>query len=390
MNRRWLAALFCVLLLSGCDNSVTSSSNSPNTSSAWSVSASASPGNMSSAESATASTSSESSSEPQSTSSQEEASSASEQSRSESAQSSSEPHSSEVSSSPLSTPSSSSVESVPQEEPAVVVIPDIPMPSSPGTQTAKAANGSIDYSNAKYGYISACYTGNKGKCKLRIEANGETYDHDLDPNGKTEYYPLSMGSGQYRVTLFERIEGTSYSVVLRQEFQADIEDSLSPFLYPNRYIMYDKNSACTYKAAEVCAGKSGTIDKIAAVFVWVTDNITYDYDLAATVKSGYVPNPDDTVAKKKGICYDYASLMAAMLRSQGIPSRLVIGYASPDIYHAWNEVYTKETGWITPELLLKESGYNLVDATFYAGSSDKKKISEYITNTGNYSAVYYY
>ncbi len=288
------------------------------------------------------------------------------------------------------TVSSTTIASKPEEKPAVVVIPEVPMPSSPGTQIAKAANGSVDYSNARYGYISACYTGDRGKCKLRIEANGDTYDHDLDPNGKTEYYPLSMGSGTYKVSLFERIEGTSYSVVLRQEFRADIENSLSPFLYPNRYVSYSKGAASTYKAAEVCAGKSGTIEKISAIFGWVTDNISYDYELQATVKSGYVPDPDTTIAKKKGICFDYASLMAAMLRSQGIPSRLVIGYASPDIYHAWNEVYTKETGWITPELLLKNSGYNLMDATFYAGTSDKKKISDYISNNGNYSAVYYY
>ncbi len=289
-----------------------------------------------------------------------------------------------------STVSSTTIESKPEEKPGAVVIPDVPMPSSPGTQIAKAANGSVDYSNTRHGYISACYTGDKGKCKLRIEANGDTYDHDLDPNGKTEYYPLSMGSGTYRVSLFERIEGSSYSVVLRQEFQADIENSLSPFMYPNRYVNYSKGAASTYKAAEVCAGKTGTIEKIGAIFVWVTDNVAYDYDLATTVKSGYVPDPDATIAKKKGICFDYASLMAAMLRSQGIPSRLVIGYASPDIYHAWNEVYTKETGWITPELLLKNSGYNLMDATFYAGTDDKKKISDYISNNGNYSAVYYY
>lgn len=286
--------------------------------------------------------------------------------------------------------SSKSTTSEKEENPPKVVIPDVPMPSSPGTMIAKAANGSIDYSNARYGYISACYTGDRGKCKLRIEANGDTYDHDLDPNGKTEYYPLSMGSGKYKVSLFERIEGSSYSVVLRQEFEANIDNSLSPFMYPNRYVNYSKGSSSTYKAAEVCAGKTKTIEKIAAIFVWVTDNITYDYNLAATVKSGYVPNPDNTISRKKGICFDYASLMAAMLRSQGIPSRLVIGYASPDIYHAWNEVYTKETGWITPELLLKNSGYNLMDATFYAGSDDKKKIASYISNNGNYSAVYYY
>lgn len=79
-----------------------------------------------------------------------------------------------------------------------------------------------------------------------------------------------------------------------------------------------------------------------------------------------------------------------MLRSQDIPTRLVVGYASPDIYHAWNEVYTTETGWITPQLLLSIKGYNTVDATFYAGADDKSAISQYISDSGNYSAIYYY
>ena len=79
-----------------------------------------------------------------------------------------------------------------------------------------------------------------------------------------------------------------------------------------------------------------------------------------------------------------------MARSQGIPTRLVVGYAADNIYHAWNEVWTDETGWITPELLLSRKGYNIVDATFYAGSSNKAKIAEYIQNSGNYAALYYY
>ena len=40
-----------------------------------------------------------------------------------------------------------------------------------------------------------------------------------------------------------------------------------------------------------------------------------------------------------------APLMAAMLRSQGIPTRLEIGY-SKDAYHAWVSVYIEDIGWI--------------------------------------------
>lgn len=314
--------------------------------------------------------------------------------------------SSESSTSTESEPSSSSTEPPPEssteqssssssepdpEPPPVVVIPDVKTPTSPGTELFTGANGAVDYSNASQGYISAQYTGSSAKAKLRISANGQEYNHDVNVNGATEYYPLSFGSGTYAVTLFEQIPGsTRYAEVAQGSFDAQLTSSLSPFLYPNRYVNYGQGSDVVFKGAELCAGKTATIDKIAAIFTWVSENVTYDYDLAATVTTGYVPDPDRTLSRRKGICFDYASLIAAMLRSQSIPTRLVIGNASPDIYHAWNEVYTEETGWITPELLLKNSGYNLVDATFYSSAGDKVQISAYISNGGNYTAKYYY
>lgn len=287
--------------------------------------------------------------------------------------------------------SSSPIDSEPTSEPTpVVVIPDFPVPTSPGTMCETSAKGSIDYSNASQGYISARYTGSSSKVKLRIESGSQKYDHDLSPNQITEFYPLSFGAGEYTVTIYEYIPSIErYGEATSCKFSADT-NSLLPFLYSNRYSKFDHSSSCVYKAAEVCSGKTGTIDKIAAIFGWVTNNITYDHNLAATVQTGYVPDPDRTYSSRTGICFDYASLMCAMLRSQSIPTRLVIGYASPEIYHAWNEVYTEETGWITPELMLKNAGYNIMDSTFYASADNKSQIAAYISNSSNYLVRYYY
>ncbi len=279
---------------------------------------------------------------------------------------------------------------VSEPEPVVVTIPNFPVPTSPGIDCSAAADGMIDYSNAAQGYISARYTGSKSKVKLQISCGGVTETHDVSPNGITEYYPLMFGSGNYEATLFELRQGTRYTPVTTCAFAANLSDSTTPFMYSNHYSEYNSGSACVYKAAELCAGKTGTIEKIAAIFGWVTENVTYDYGLAATVEKGYVPNPERTFNSRTGICFDYASLMCAMLRSQLIPTRLVVGNASPDIYHAWNEVYTEETGWITPELMLKNAGYNIADSTFYASSSDKSQISSYISNPANYQALHYY
>lgn len=274
-------------------------------------------------------------------------------------------------------------------KPVQEVIPDIKVPLSPGVDTISDDRAVLDYSNAAEGYISVNRKNSDKLMKLRIVCGDKTYDHDV-ATGITEYFPLSCGSGTYTAQLYEQTTGNKFTKVMEQQFTANIRSDTAPFIYPNKYVDFDQKSAVVKKAAELCAGRSDVIEKIAAVFIWITDNVTYDKQLAATVQSGYVPDPDSVLAKKSGICYDYASLMAAMTRSQGIPTRLVIGYASPDIYHAWNEVYTKETGWITPELLLAKSGFNLTDATFYAGYTDKQKAADYISNGGNYSALYYY
>lgn len=275
-----------------------------------------------------------------------------------------------------------------------VTVPTIKAATSPMTSAQIEENAVIDYSNISQGYISARYSGTSARAKLRIICGDTVNDHDLNADGAFEYYPLTEGSGDYNIQLYEQLEGKLYSEVINITVTADIASEVAPYTYPNRYVMYEQDSDCVYKAAEVCAGVTDTIEKIAAIFGYITENITYDYDLAESVSNGsvgvYVPDPDRVLERKKGICFDYSSLFAAMLRSQGIPSRLVIGYAKENIYHAWNEVYTTETGWISAELLLKLKGYNIVDSTFYANTPDKPRIAAYIMDSSNYAAIYRY
>ncbi|MBQ2582903.1 MAG: transglutaminase domain-containing protein, partial [Erysipelotrichaceae bacterium] len=114
---------------------------------------------------------------------------------------------------------------------------------------------------------------------------------------------------------------------------------------------------------------------------------TYDKAKAESVQSGYLPDPDETLATGKGICFDYASLTASMLRSQGIPTKLIFGYVSPnDVYHAWNMIYTEEAGWIVAEFKVNENDWNRIDLTFSANGAE----SRFIGDGGNYTDVYQY
>ena len=102
---------------------------------------------------------------------------------------------------------------------------------------------------------------------------------------------------------------------------------------------------------------------------------------------GYVPVPDDTMNSKRGICFDYASLAAAMLRSQGVPTKIIFGYVAPnDLYHAWNMFYTKEKGWITVSFEVRDNTWNRIDLTFSAGGAP----DEFVGDGSHYTDVFYY
>ena len=117
-------------------------------------------------------------------------------------------------------------------------------------------------------------------------------------------------------------------------------------------------------------------------------NITYDEELAANVKTNYLPNIDNTLKTKKGICFDYASLMAAMLRSQGVPTKLVVGY-SGEAYHAWISVYLKEIGWVDDIIEFDGKSWSLMDPTLAANNSSSS-VAKYVGDGSNYTVKYSY
>ena len=99
------------------------------------------------------------------------------------------------------------------------------------------------------------------------------------------------------------------------------------------------------KGAELHLELQTQIGVVTAIYNYVINNLTYDTAKAQSVQSGYLPNVDVVLAQKKGICFDYAALMTAMLRSQDIPTKLVVGYTG-SLYHAWINVFLEGQGWV--------------------------------------------
>jgi transglutaminase-like putative cysteine protease len=187
--------------------------------------------------------------------------------------------------------------------------------------------------------------------------------------------------------MFLNIEGDKYSQACAQTIAVDITDEFSPFLRPNQYSDFIWSTLAVTKSAEVAHGAKTSLKVVENVFIYITENVVYDYDKAANVQSGYIPDVDDTLTTGMGICFDYAALMTCMLRSQGIPCRLMVGYAGT-AYHAWISVYVDGIGWVANMIQFHGDTWTLMDPTFAAGgdTADPNLVGDGET----YNPVYYY
>lgn len=210
-------------------------------------------------------------------------------------------------------------------------------PTADGSVVYKDKGTTVDASHADQGYIMVKHKAADKKLKMRLTRGSDTYTYDLASDELYETFQLPFGSGKYKLQVFRQVSGNRYSNDSSVSFSADISDETLPYLYPNQYVAYTPESAAVLKAQALCQDLSTPAEKLKAVRKFVESTIVYDYVRAATVEGGYLPAVDDVLAEGKGICFDYAALTACMLRSQGVPTKLEIGYADK-IYHAWNSI----------------------------------------------------
>lgn len=266
--------------------------------------------------------------------------------------------------------------------------PVVYTPEAPGTEVIGSSALTIDISNRNQGYVMASYSGNAAKANIQITgSDGISYKYFLTPSDSCVPLPLTAGSGTYEISGYENITDNKYAVLFTESTEVQLENDLLPFLYPNQYVSFDSGTKAVATAAETVAQASDDLDAVADIYHFVIDHVVYDEEKAASVSSGYLPDVDEILESGKGICFDYAALTAAMLRSQDIPTRLEIGY-SGDIYHAWISVYTEETGWIDDIIEFSGNGWTRMDPTFASGNGNNDKILKYIGDGSNYTTLY--
>lgn len=257
---------------------------------------------------------------------------------------------------------------------------DSPMPEPPAipvagvTQAAVVGEGAaIDVSQANStGLFLASLPGiPSSRHKLVVSHGGETRAYEMPLDGTEVAVPANMGDGTYEVSVMRNVHASEYVPILSTEAEVSLSDDDAPFLSPNLMCRFSEGSACVRKAREIAASCRGQGEFAGKALEFVMGAVEYDDAKAAAAGAtkDYVPDPDATLASGRGICFDYASLLAAMLRSCGIPARIVVGNVLPSgELHAWVEARVDGT-WEGHGVSITPGEWSRIDVTFADGGT---------------------
>lgn len=233
------------------------------------------------------------------------------------------------------------------------------------------------------GLLRICYKNNTDSAlKLQVLYDENSIAYNLKGDGSLEDFPLQYGDGEYTARIMQNIEGEKYFAVDAKTFSVKLDSQNLVYLNSVQNIDWDYDRKAI-KAVKIIVydtvlGKSENIQLSSAqdLYNYIIENIKYDDKKVFSLSYEYLPDIDQTFIDGKGICYDYSSLFAAMLRSINIPAKLVKGYASyaPESYHAWNEVYIMGE-WVVIDTT-KDAGL-LLKPDMQKDSADYKKVYEY-------------
>ena len=244
----------------------------------------------------------------------------------------------------------------------------------------------LDVSHVNKGYV-AVSAKSDSRLKFQVRCGEKTYNYNISSDGEPSIFPLQCGDAEYTFRVMENTTESRYIELYSEVCNVVLDSEFEPFIRPSDYVPYTMDSDCVSRAKGMAATAVDSVDYIRKIYEFICYTVNYDREKAVTVSKSYMSDPDATLRAGKGICFDYAVLAAAMLRSQGIPTKVVFGYVSPnDLYHAWNMFYTEETGWITVSFEISGTGWTRLDLTFSASGTD----SEFIGDGSNYSDLYYY
>lgn len=192
----------------------------------------------------------------------------------------------------------------------------------------------------------------KEKIKIMVKKDDSQTWYDVSLNNgdfDTELW-LVQGEGSYTVSIMVHEYDRKYSY--GPAVTVDNTEEVDRFSVPTKEVESDAPEIVSV-AEQITGDKKTDREKMRAIYDWVVKNINYDYQkyakhLDKQYDSAY--GALNTLKTKKGVCYDYAALTAALGRASGVRVKVVKGEGKAGTFeglHAWNEFYSsEEKRWI--------------------------------------------
>ncbi|HOM03702.1 MAG TPA: transglutaminase-like domain-containing protein [Acetivibrio sp.] len=223
---------------------------------------------------------------------------------------------------------------------------------------------------ANYGYITSngvtiqnipssvegkvTITGETGSTLIKIliikDEVQRWYDVKLTDGKFNEEIWLIDGIGKYQVSVLVHKKDRVYTFgpTVYVENTVDVNRFTVPTLH-----VESNNEQIIALAKKLTKDAKTDREKAQKIYNWVVKNIKYDYEkYLKQVNKNYdnIYGAVNTLETKKGVCYDYSALVAALGRASGLQVKMVkgnfIGSYGNEL-HAWNEIYiSEEKRWI--------------------------------------------
>ena len=215
-----------------------------------------------------------------------------------------------------------------------------------GDQTKTEGGLTIDYSHMDQGYVMVRAQKSDQRMKLTVEHGADSLTYSMNNDEKYETIPLQYGSGEYTFSLgnAETADSSQYKGAGTISLECSIPDENSCFLYPNQYVSYSADSPVIEKARELCKDLNDPVDIARVICGYIEHEFVYDFVKFVTTDEESLPDIETTWLEKKGTEKDLSAVTCAMLRSRGVPAKLVIGTVDDSDNHTISG--TKSTAWV--------------------------------------------
>jgi hypothetical protein len=147
----------------------------------------------------------------------------------------------------------------------------------------------IDASNTDQGYIMVKYKSSTDKkIKVQIIKDSDTYTYDLPTDGNYSVLPLTQGNGSYKVKVFKNVYNNQYVLAYQKSIAVKLSNEFLPFLYPNQYVNFTKDSQTVKKAEDLVKNAQKELEVVSIIYNYVIENF-HTIMIAKTVNSGFLP-----------------------------------------------------------------------------------------------------